>query len=142
MPSEVNPAPLPATMGSRRGRRKKTEEELDEFWSQRPDWLPEGWTMHVKVRKDGATAGIRDRYFYESTTGRRFRSRKEVEKFIKTGEVPRYKPKPKTKESNVVPTSSQNSKPTPSGDMVLPPTLEFYIKNLQSYMSGGINSLK
>ena len=67
MPSKVNPAPLPATMGSRRGRKRKTEEERDEFWSQRPDWLPEGWTMNVNVRKDGATAGIRDRviwFFY------------------------------------------------------------------------------
>ncbi|KAJ8636737.1 hypothetical protein MRB53_011004 [Persea americana] len=91
MPSKVNPAPLPTTMGSRRGRKRKTEEERDEFWSQRPDWLPEGWTMNVKVRKDGATAGIRDR----------------------------------------------NSKPTPSSDMVLPPTLEFYSKHLPSFMSGG-----
>ncbi|XXG54583.1 hypothetical protein AAC387_Pa03g2426 [Persea americana] len=121
-------------MGSRRGRKRKTEEERDEFWSQRPDWLPEGWTMNVNVRKDGATAGIRDRYYYEPRTSHRFRSRKEVEKFIQIGEVPRYKPKPKTKKSNVV---HRNSKPTPSSDMVLPPTLEFYSKHLSSFMSGG-----
>ncbi|KAJ8636746.1 hypothetical protein MRB53_011013 [Persea americana] len=107
MPSKVNPAPLPATMGSRRRLKRKTEER-DELWSQRPDWLPEGWTMNVKVWKDGATAGIRDRYYYEPRTSHRFRSRKEVEKFIQIGE---------------------NSKPTPSSDMVLPPTLEFYSKH-------------
>ena len=114
-------------------------------------------------------------YFYEPRTGHRFRSKKEVEKFIQTGEVPRYKPKPKTSESNVVHKvsfwiilfkihcwdlsardfhdnvflcfffffkSSQNSNPTPRSDMVLPPSLEFYIKHLQSYMSMFIFSLQ
>ncbi|KAJ8636742.1 hypothetical protein MRB53_011009 [Persea americana] len=122
-------------MGSRRERKRKTEEERDEFWSQRPDWLPEGWTMNVKVRNDGTTASIRDRYYYEPGTSHQFRSRKEVEKFIQIGEVPRYKPKPKTKKSNVV---HRNSKPTPSSDMVLPPTLEFYSKHLPSFMSCGL----
>ncbi|XXG54592.1 hypothetical protein AAC387_Pa03g2432 [Persea americana] len=61
MPSRVNTTPLPSTIGSKRGRKKKTKEEQEEFYSQRPDWLPEGWRMEVKVRKDGATSGIRDR---------------------------------------------------------------------------------
>ena len=51
----------PGTAGSRRGRKRKTEEEQEEFWSRRPDWLPEGWTTEVKVRTNGATAGMRDR---------------------------------------------------------------------------------
>ncbi|RWR76730.1 serine/arginine-rich SC35-like protein splicing factor SCL30 [Cinnamomum micranthum f. kanehirae] len=111
MPSRVNTTPSPATAGSKRGRKKKTKEEREEFYSRRPDWLPEGWRMEVKVRKDGATSGIRDRYFYEPRTSHRFRSSKEVEKFIETGEVPRYKPKPKTGESNVVPTGFSFSRP-------------------------------
>ncbi|XXG54599.1 hypothetical protein AAC387_Pa03g2439 [Persea americana] len=61
MPSRVNTTPSPVTVGSKRGRKKKTKEEQEEFYSQRPDWLPEGWRMEVKVRKDGATSGIRDR---------------------------------------------------------------------------------
>ncbi|KAJ8630514.1 hypothetical protein MRB53_023837 [Persea americana] len=134
MPSDVNSAPSPIAVGLRRGRKKKSEKEREEFWSRRPDWLPEGWEMDVRLRKDGATAGIRDRYYHEPRSGRRFRSRKEVEKFIQTGEVPRYKPKPKIEKSNV---ENINSEPTPSGNIAWPPTLEPYSKHLPSFMGGG-----
>ena len=64
MPSDVNPAPSPIAVGLRRGRKKKSEKEREEFWSKRPNWLPEGWEMDVRLRKDGATAGIRDRVIW------------------------------------------------------------------------------
>ncbi|RWR85222.1 methyl-CpG-binding domain-containing protein 5 isoform X3 [Cinnamomum micranthum f. kanehirae] len=140
MGEDVNPAPSPVAVGLRRGRKKKSEKEREEFWSRRPDWLPEGWEMDVRLRKDGATAGIRDRYYHEPRSGRRFRSRKEVEKFIQTGEVPRYKPKPKIEESNIENISSQNSEPTPSSNIAWPLTLEFYGKQLPSFMGGGKSS--
>ncbi|XXG73432.1 hypothetical protein AAC387_Pa07g2351 [Persea americana] len=76
-------------------------------------------------------------YYHEPRSGRRFRSRKEVEKFIQTGEVPGYKPKPKIEESNVENMSSQNSEPTPSSNIAWPLTLEFYIKHLPSFIGGG-----
>ncbi|XXG53774.1 hypothetical protein AAC387_Pa03g1815 [Persea americana] len=59
--SGVSPAPSPPMTRSRRGRRKKTEEERERFWSRRPNWLPKDWTTEVKVRKNGTTKGIRDR---------------------------------------------------------------------------------
>lgn len=52
---------VPETGGSRRGRKRRTDQEQEEYWSRRPDWLPEGWTAEVKVRANGATAGTRDR---------------------------------------------------------------------------------
>ncbi|RWR76313.1 Methyl-CpG-binding domain-containing protein 6 [Cinnamomum micranthum f. kanehirae] len=172
--SRVSPAPSPPLTRSRRGRRKKTEEERERFWSRRPNWLPEGWTVEVKVRKNGATKGIRDRpklystflrrspkndglksvgftanstlrlllnrlslsyalqYFYEPKSGLQFRSRKKVERFIKTGEARRFKPKPKTEESHVLPASSE---PTPGSNMAWPPILEFYNEYSRSFMS-------
>ncbi|KAJ8630517.1 hypothetical protein MRB53_023840 [Persea americana] len=66
MPLDVNPVPSPIAVGSRRGHKKKSEKEREEFWSRRPNWLPEGWEMDVRIRKDGATAGIRDRGFRPS----------------------------------------------------------------------------
>ncbi|KAJ8630518.1 hypothetical protein MRB53_023841 [Persea americana] len=74
------------------------------------------------------------KYYHEPRSGRRFRSRKEVERFIQTGEVPRYKSKPKIEKSNV---ENINSEPTPSGNIAWPPTLEPYSKHLPSFMGGG-----
>ncbi|CAN6442638.1 unnamed protein product [Victoria cruziana] len=59
----------------------------------RPEWLPAGWTTGIKVRTSGATAGARDKYFYDPVSNRRFRSKKEVLNFLQTGKLGRYKPK-------------------------------------------------
>ncbi|KAJ8636751.1 hypothetical protein MRB53_011018 [Persea americana] len=141
----------PGTAGSRRGRKRKTEEEQEEFWSRRPDWLPEGWTTEVKVRTNGATAGMRDRYYFDPKSGHRFRSRKEVEKFTRTGEVPKNKHKPKTEDSNVVHASSEPPQSSSSeglsipyvaiedvpkpNNMMRPPALEFFSRRLPSFKS-------
>eukprot|EP00940_MAST-03C_sp_MAST-3C-sp2_P002957 g2957.t1 len=46
-----------------------------------PDNLPNGWRTVEVVRRSGKTAGTRDRYFI-SPEGRRFRSLKELERFV------------------------------------------------------------
>ena len=50
-PSEAITTQPAKTRPSKKGRKKHTEE------SQRPDWLPEGWTSRVEVRRNGASAG-------------------------------------------------------------------------------------
>ncbi|PSR89842.1 Methyl-CpG-binding domain-containing protein [Actinidia chinensis var. chinensis] len=52
---------------------------------ERPSWLPEGWRVDYRVRSSGASAGTVDRYYFEPASGRKFRSRKEVEYFLQTG---------------------------------------------------------
>ncbi|XP_010255468.1 PREDICTED: uncharacterized protein LOC104596134 isoform X2 [Nelumbo nucifera] len=47
-----------------------------------PDWLPDGWVMDVKVRKTGQ----KDKYYIHLKTGRKFRSKDGVLRYIETGE--------------------------------------------------------
>ncbi|KFK27470.1 hypothetical protein AALP_AA8G387500 [Arabis alpina] len=49
-------------------------------------WLPPGWRIEDKVRTSGATAGIRDRYYY-SPGGHKFRSKTEVLHYLEHGTV-------------------------------------------------------
>ncbi|XP_031487041.1 methyl-CpG-binding domain-containing protein 5-like isoform X1 [Nymphaea colorata] len=79
----------------------------------RPEWLPAGWTTGIKVRTSGATAGARDKYFYDPVSNRRFRSKKEVLSFLQTGKLGRYKPKVR-KESDAHSTHSTD-KDLPAG---------------------------
>ncbi|CAI9105705.1 OLC1v1004690C2 [Oldenlandia corymbosa var. corymbosa] len=72
-------SPIMATPVSQR-RARRTAEDV----SERPDWLPEGWKMEVKVRTSGATVGTADRYFF-SPSGERFRSKVEVLHYLETG---------------------------------------------------------
>ncbi|KAJ8439875.1 hypothetical protein Cgig2_003941 [Carnegiea gigantea] len=53
-----------------------------------PGWLPPGWTVVERVRASGASAGTRDKYYLESVTKRRFRSKKEVLYYLQTGSTP------------------------------------------------------
>ncbi|KAJ6964276.1 hypothetical protein NC652_002532 [Populus alba x Populus x berolinensis] len=48
-------------------------------------WLPPGWVVEDRVRTSGATAGTRDKYYIEPVSGRRFRSKKEVQYYLETG---------------------------------------------------------
>ncbi|XP_030966063.1 methyl-CpG-binding domain-containing protein 5-like isoform X2 [Quercus lobata] len=50
-----------------------------------PDWLPAGWMVEDRVRSSGVTAGTVDRYYFDSVSGSRFRSKKEVLYFLETG---------------------------------------------------------
>ncbi|XP_060169895.1 methyl-CpG-binding domain-containing protein 5-like [Lycium barbarum] len=52
---------------------------------ERPSWLPESWKVETRVRTSGATAGTVDRYYYEPVSGRKFRSKNEVQYFLETG---------------------------------------------------------
>ncbi|KAM1054606.1 hypothetical protein ACFX2I_001939 [Malus domestica] len=47
------------------------------------EWLPAGWTVEVKVRKNGR----RDKYYYESSSGHRFSSRAEVSRYLSTSKT-------------------------------------------------------
>ncbi|GMI84079.1 hypothetical protein HRI_002077200 [Hibiscus trionum] len=58
-------------------------------------WLPSGWLIEDRVRSSGATAGLTDRYYFEPSSGRRFRSKKEVLYFLETGS-----PQPKRKKGS------------------------------------------
>jgi len=51
----------------------------------RPKWLPNNWTFETKVRTDGASVGQKDRYYFESVTRSKFRSKPQVDDFLKTG---------------------------------------------------------
>ncbi|CAN4119181.1 unnamed protein product [Withania somnifera] len=52
---------------------------------ERPSWLPEDWKFETRVRTNGATAGLVDRYYYEPVSGSKFRSKAEVLYFLETG---------------------------------------------------------
>ncbi|MQM03434.1 hypothetical protein Taro_036216 [Colocasia esculenta] len=43
-----------------------------------PDWLPDGWTMKIRTRKDGKM----DRYYISPVSGYTFRSRVEVMRYL------------------------------------------------------------
>ncbi|XP_059667058.1 methyl-CpG-binding domain-containing protein 13 [Cornus florida] len=58
-----------------------------------PDWLPSGWTMELKVRRDGR----KDKYYNDPVSGYVFRSMKDVLRYVKTGELGRLASKPKDK---------------------------------------------
>ncbi|XWS28835.1 hypothetical protein CRYUN_Cryun25bG0105700 [Craigia yunnanensis] len=55
-------------------------------------WLPAGWLVEERVRISGATAGMVDKYYVDTSSGRKFRSKKEVHYFLETGT-----PQPKRK---------------------------------------------
>ncbi|XP_031254175.1 methyl-CpG-binding domain-containing protein 5-like isoform X1 [Pistacia vera] len=57
-----------------------------------PEWLPPGWLVEDRVRSSGATAGLIDRYYFDPSSARRFRSKKEVLYFLETG-TPRKRKK-------------------------------------------------
>ncbi|KAK1572213.1 hypothetical protein Q3G72_029184 [Acer saccharum] len=50
-----------------------------------PSWLPPGWKMDSKVRTSDATAGVVDKYYINTVSGYRFRSKKEVLYFLESG---------------------------------------------------------
>ncbi|XP_077232713.1 methyl-CpG-binding domain-containing protein 5-like [Tasmannia lanceolata] len=79
--------------------------------SETPEWLPAGWVTEVKMRTSGAQAGTKkDRYYYDPTSRKRFRSKKEVFDFLETGTVQRSRPKPKAEEQYDTHTPSGKSR--------------------------------
>ncbi|KAK4724324.1 hypothetical protein R3W88_027103 [Solanum pinnatisectum] len=51
----------------------------------RPKWLPNNWTFETKVCTSGASAGQKDRYYFEPVSESKFRSKAQVDDFLKTG---------------------------------------------------------
>ncbi|KAJ8618259.1 hypothetical protein MRB53_014445 [Persea americana] len=91
---ELPTVPLDALKAStKRSKTIKTTEE-------RPTWLPDGWIMDVRRRTSSKREGYTDRYYYNPNIHHRFRSRKEVESFLKTETTRENKPKPKQVESH------------------------------------------
>ncbi|KAE8727685.1 Detected protein of confused Function [Hibiscus syriacus] len=74
-------------------------------------WLPPGWLVEDRVRSSGATAGLVDRYYFEPSSGRRFRSKKEVLYFLETGS-----PQPKRKKGSEASSSEGLSSGNSSGN--------------------------
>ncbi|XP_050140976.1 methyl-CpG-binding domain-containing protein 5-like [Malus sylvestris] len=70
--------------GAGRAKRKGVSEPLE-------NWLPPGWSVQEKVRSSGLTAGSTDRYYFDPVSGRRFRSKIEVLRFLETGTTKKAK---------------------------------------------------
>ncbi|EFJ36696.1 hypothetical protein SELMODRAFT_437797 [Selaginella moellendorffii] len=95
-----------------------------------PSWLPEGWISECRTRADGH----RDKYYIESYSGRRFRSKVEVFKYLETG-LPPARWKRKGKGVNTATTS------TALGDPNAPRSLEQHRETLGGlYTSANNNS--
>ncbi|KAL6776420.1 hypothetical protein ACKKBG_A21055 [Auxenochlorella protothecoides x Auxenochlorella symbiontica] len=75
------PEPPPATSpGQKEGSAEKTVEpliRLREFFKRQGATLEEGWSIEIKHRSGGSTAGTTDTY-YHSPKGKRYRSRVEI----------------------------------------------------------------
>ncbi|PWA53330.1 DNA-binding domain-containing protein [Artemisia annua] len=48
------------------------------------NWLPDGWTEEVKIRKGGRSAGTKYRIYTDPITGQKFFSRPQVQKYLGT----------------------------------------------------------
>lgn len=80
----------PAESRSRRGRKRKSEKMGSALIpasvsTERPAWLPPGWTIEYRVRGGGATAGLVDKYYIDPVSGHSFRSKNEVLYYIQNG---------------------------------------------------------
>ncbi|KAL2512017.1 Methyl-CpG-binding domain-containing protein 5 [Abeliophyllum distichum] len=51
---------------------------------KRPPWLPANWTIELKKRSAGRSAGNIDKYYFDPS-GLKFRSKNEVLHFLATG---------------------------------------------------------
>ncbi|EXC10657.1 Methyl-CpG-binding domain-containing protein 6 [Morus notabilis] len=102
----------PCSESPNRGKRKPPEAELD--------WLPRGWTVEDKVRSSGATAGSKDRYYFDPVSGLKFRSKKEVLYFLETGIRRKHKKTTEISDAEITPMDSsgeqkQNSSTSKKG---------------------------
>ncbi|KAL3579886.1 hypothetical protein D5086_017721, partial [Populus alba] len=48
-------------------------------------WLPPGWVVEDRIRTSGVTAGTVDKYYIDPASGRKFRSKKDVQYYLETG---------------------------------------------------------
>ncbi|RVX09040.1 Methyl-CpG-binding domain-containing protein 13 [Vitis vinifera] len=96
--------------------------EVNEFWNwirtqvvierSTADGLPAGWIKEIKIRMN--ENGIRrDPYYTDPVSGYVFRSRKDVFRYLKTGEISRHAFKPKNKCINVPELPNDEISPPP-----------------------------
>ncbi|KAL4334641.1 hypothetical protein GQ457_07G034690 [Hibiscus cannabinus] len=78
------PAQGPDISAESKGKRRMVPSET---------WLPAGWLIEDRVRSSGATAGLVDKYYVDPSSGRKFRSKKEVLYYLETGMPPPKKKK-------------------------------------------------
>ncbi|KAI8525843.1 hypothetical protein RHMOL_Rhmol13G0262300 [Rhododendron molle] len=138
-PSSVAAAVAAETSAPSSGRKgqKPAQAGASGATPERPNWLPEGWRMECKVRTSGATAGSFDRiglvmglwpeslvsritivlskfkYYIEPVSGRRFRSKVEVDYFLQTGNKPNKKAKPDADANRQEKSGSKKKKSAP-----------------------------
>ncbi|XXG85075.1 hypothetical protein AAC387_Pa11g0236 [Persea americana] len=103
----------------------------------RPRWLLEGWAMEVRERTSMKWEGVRDRYYYDPTNHHRFRSKKEVERFLEMETLP----KSNTKSKEVNPPSNTFSSPNQVGSVLKQQSaLRFDFKNPPAKVSWVLNN--
>ncbi|CAI0539745.1 unnamed protein product [Linum tenue] len=89
-------SPVSGSSGDNQQRSSPSANGTPESSRSRPrvsetSWLPPGWVVEDRVRSSGATAGTRDKYYYDPVSRRRFRSKREVQYFLETGSVKKQK---------------------------------------------------
>lgn len=73
--------------GSHKKRRPSSRYQRAVTVIESPDWLPKGWVTELRIRETGASAGTTDKYFFDPVSDHRFRSKKDVFKFVETGYI-------------------------------------------------------
>lgn len=76
-----------------------------------PDWLPKGWITELRTRETGVSAGTTDKYFFDPVSDHRFRSKKDVFKFLQTGNINRLGSKRKTEDHDGKTSAEKKSSP-------------------------------
>lgn len=62
--------------------------------------------MEDRVRSSGATAGTKDRYYFDPVSSRKFRSKKEVLYFLETGSRKKSKKQAESSDADATPMDS------------------------------------
>lgn len=100
-----------------------------------PVWLPEGWRTEIRFRESGATAGSKDKYYVQISTGLRCRSRPEVTAFLESGK----KQKPKSKLLGSGKNEAESAAPQSDNRLTLHiPDLNFPPEGLPSDLMPGL----
>ncbi|KAG8663056.1 hypothetical protein MANES_01G173632v8 [Manihot esculenta] len=89
--------------------RRKVPVTMSPGASESANWLPPGWLVEDRVRTSGATAGTVDKYYIEPVTGRKFRSKKEVQYYLETGTLKKKKRVTENSEDDVNPPEGTGS---------------------------------
>ncbi|KAF3330118.1 methyl-CpG-binding domain-containing protein 5 [Carex littledalei] len=97
--STVNEESPSVSTESKKAKKPKTDEDAPSVSAEfkRPDWLPEGWSIIERIREGGKKAGLKDKYYIEPGTCKRFRSQVEVRRHLGLLDDP---PKPNEKNNS------------------------------------------